>query len=111
MFALNVLSVNQRCSVDNGAAGHLTFAKSARYRAGMKRKYGFTLAIQQAAILASRKEEGGMGQNELARRAKIDKGLMSRFLGRQASLSNKSLDRLALVLGLRVVKVAVKKGQ
>jgi transcriptional regulator with XRE-family HTH domain len=47
-----------------------------------------------------------LGQNELARRAGIDKALMSRYLGRRGHsfFSAKSLDRLAAAAGITVVR-------
>jgi transcriptional regulator with XRE-family HTH domain len=72
----------------------------------MELKYSLCMAIRVAAEAAADREQGGMGQNELARRAKIDQGLMSRFIAGDAFLSGESLDRLARILQLRVITLS-----
>jgi len=48
-------------------------------------------------------DESGLGRNELARRLGIDKATMSKFMSHERGIGSETLDRLAVVLGLRVV--------
>jgi transcriptional regulator with XRE-family HTH domain len=60
----------------------------------------FTVLLRREAA----KVADEIGQNELARRAHIDKGLFSRYLDGFAFLSADSLDRLAAAAGITVVR-------
>jgi len=59
----------------------------------------------RAAVDAS-----GLGRNEIARRARIDKGAFSRFMAGRTGLSLSTLDRLAEALRLDIVSPRAARG-
>ena len=74
----------------------LTFRQLPDKMIPMKQKRPDKLSDQLRQIV----EDCGLGQNEIARRAGVDKSALSRFVNGERGLSMKALDKVGKCLGL-----------